>query len=214
MSAQDLRTLEDWVVEKTLRQAPGVADIVTMGGSIKQYEVQPDLQRLRAAHLTLAQLFAALTRANANTGGGAITQGRQQYLIRSIGAFESSADIGDALVATSNGVPIRVRDVARVDVGHAPRQGVVGQDDSDDIVNGIVLMRKGENPSKVLEAVKAKIDDLNERILPRGVRVEPYYDRTWLIGRTLHTVFSNLIEGATLVILVLYAFLLGSAARR
>jgi len=208
MSAQDLRTLEDWVVEKTLRQAPGVADIVTMGGSIKQYEVQPDLQRLRAAHLTLAQLFAALTRANANTGGGAITQGRQQYLIRSIGAFESSADIGDALVATSNGVPIRVRDVARVEVGHAPRQGVVGQDDSDDIVNGIVLMRKGENPSKVLEAVKAKIDDLNERILPRGVHVVPYYDRTWLIGRTLHTVFSNLIEGATLVILVLYAFLL------
>jgi cobalt-zinc-cadmium resistance protein CzcA len=208
MSPQDLRTLEDWVVEKHLRQAAGVADIVTMGGSIKQYEVQPDLQRLRAAHLTLAQLFAALTRANANTGGGAVSQGRQQFLIRSIGAFTSSADIGDTLVTETGGVPIRVRDVALVRIGNAPRQGLVGQDAEDDIVNGIVLMRKGENPSKVLEAVKLRMAELNTRILPKGVRIEPYYDRSWLIGRTLHTVFGNLVEGAALVILVLYAFLL------
>jgi len=208
VSPQDLRTLEDWVVEKHVRLAQGVADVVTMGGSVKQYEVQPDLQRLRSLHLTLSQLFTALTRANANTGGGAVTQGSQQYLIRSLGAFASSADIADVLVASVNGAPVRVRDVAAVHIGHAPQQGLVGQDAQDDIVNGIVLMRKGENPSKVLEALKVRIAELNERILPKGVRIEPYYDRSWLIERTLHTVFRNLLEGATLVVLVLYAFLL------
>lgn len=208
LSSQDLRTLQDWVVEKQLRQVSGIADLVTMGGSVKQYEVQPDLQRLRDAHLTLAQLFTALGRANANTGGGAVGAGQQQYLIRSIGAFNSSADIDSTLVAENNGVPIRVRDVAQVRIGHAPRQGLVGQDNVDDIVNGIVLMRKGENPSAILAALKSKIDDLNTRILPKGVRIEPYYDRSWLIGRTLNTVFHNLAEGAALVVLVLYAFLL------
>jgi len=208
MSAQDLRTLQDWVVEKQLRQVPGVADLVTMGGSIKQYEVQPDLQRLRDAHVTLAQLFTALTRANSNSGGGSVTQGSQQFMIRSLGAFRTSADIGETVVAENSGVPLRVRDLADVQVGHAPRQGLVGQDQDDDIVNGIVLMRKGENPSEVLAGIKGKIAELNERILPRGVHVVPYYDRSWLIGRTLNTVFHNLLEGAALVMLVLYAFLL------
>ncbi len=206
--AQDLRTLQDWVVEKQLRQVSGVADLITMGGSIKQYEVQPDMQRLRDAHLTLSQLFTALTRANANTGGGAVTQGAQQVLIRSMGAFNSSADISDTLVAETGGVPIRVRDVAHVAVGALPVQGITGQDNDDDIVNGIVLMRKGENPSVVLAALKAKIAELNTRILPEGVRIAPYYDRSWLIARTLTTVFRNLLEGASLVILVLYCFLL------
>jgi cobalt-zinc-cadmium resistance protein CzcA len=207
METRELRTLQDWVVEKQLRQVPGVADIVTMGGSVKQYDVQPDLQRLRDAKLSLAQLFAALSRANANSGGGAVTQGRQEYLIRSLGAFRSSTDIGEVVVAEANGSAIRVRDVATVTTDHAPKQGLVGEDDDDDIVNGIVLLRKGENPSDVLAGVKARIAQLNERILPRGVRIVPYYDRSWLIDRTLHTVFGNLLEGAALVILVLYAFL-------
>jgi len=207
LTAQELRTLQDWVVEKQLRQVPGVADIVTMGGAIKQYEVNPDLAKMRDDKVTLAQLFTALSRANANAGGGAVTQGRQQFLVRSLGAFRSSADIGQVVVAENKGTPILVKDVAGVRVGSAPPQGLVGQDDADDIVNGIVIMRKGENPSRVLAALKERIAYVNGKVLPPGVKIEPYYDRSWLIAKTLTTVFTNLSEGAMLVMLVLYLFL-------
>lgn len=206
-TARELRELQDWVVEKALRQVSGVADLVTMGGAIKQYEVNPDLERLRDYKITLSQLFTALQRANANAGGGAMTQGRQQFLVRSLGMFASSADIERVVVAENNGTPVLVKDVAQVRVGQQPPQGFAGQDSADDIVNGIVVMRKGENPSAVLEGVRAKIDFLNTRGLPPGVQIIPYYDRSWLIGKTLHTVFGNLTEGALLVMLVLYLFL-------
>ncbi len=208
---QQLREIQDWVVEKQLRKVPGVADLVTMGGSIKQYEVNPDMNRLRDYGLTLGQLFTALQRANANAGGGAVTHGPQQYLIRSIGELRSSADIGSVMVSVRNGVPVLVRDVADIRVGGAPVQGLVGQTardrDDDDIVNGIVVMRKGENPSLVLAGVKEKIDEINRAYLPRGVQITPYYDRSWLIDKTLRTVFGNLTEGAILVCLVLILFL-------
>ena len=208
---QQLRTLQDWVVEKQLRKVPGVADLVTMGGSIKQYEVNPDMARLRDYGLSLGQLFAALQRANANAGGGAVTHGNQQYLIRSIGELRSSADIGNVMVSVVKGVPVLVKDVAEIRVGGAPVQGLVGQSignhDYDDIVNGIVIMRKGENPSAVLEGIKAKIAEINARYLPKGVQIVPYYDRSWLIDKTLRTVFGNLLEGALLVCAVLLLFL-------
>ncbi len=204
---RELRELQDWVVEKALRQVSGVADLVTMGGAIKQYEVNPDLARLRDRKLSLGQLYTALQRANANAGGGAMTQGRQQFLVRSLGSFRSSADIERVVIAEVNGTPVLVRDVARVRVGQLPPQGLVGQDGEDDIVNGIVVMRKGENPSKLLAGVRAKIEQLNQRGLPEGVQIVPYYDRTWLISKTLATVFVNLSEGALLVTLVLYLFL-------
>ncbi|MGZ5686010.1 MAG: efflux RND transporter permease subunit, partial [Usitatibacter sp.] len=207
MTPQELRTLQDWVVEKQLRLVPGVADLVTMGGTMKQYEVNPDLAKMRDYKVTLAQLFSALARANSNAGGGAITQGRQQFLVRSLGSFRTSADIGEVVVAENKGTPLLVRDLATVRVGSAPAQGLAGQDDADDIVNGIVIMRKGENPSRVLEALKVKIDYLNASMLPRGVEIVPYYDRSWLIARTLGTVFTNLTEGAILVTLVLFLFL-------
>ena len=206
-SPRELREVQDWVVEKTLRQVSGVADLVTMGGAIKQYEVNPDLARLRDHKVTLTQLFSALQRANANAGGGAMTQGRQQFLVRSLGSFRTSADIERVVVAEVGGTPVLVRDVAQVRVGQYPPQGLVGQDDADDIVNGIVVMRKGENPSKVLAGVQAKIDMLNARGLPKGMKIEPYYDRSWLINKTLHTVFANLTEGALLVMFVLFLFL-------
>jgi cobalt-zinc-cadmium resistance protein CzcA len=203
--------MQDWIVEKHLRKVPGVADIVTMGGSTKQYEVNPDLARMRDYKITLAQLFGALQRANSNAGGGAVTQGAQQYLIRSVGELHSSADIANILVAVNKGVPILVRDIAQVRVGGAPVQGLVGQSgkkiDDDDIVNGIVIMRKGENPSNVLDGIKEKIRYLNSAQLPKGVSIEPYYDRSWLIEKTLHTVFGNLLEGALLVCAVLLLFL-------
>ena len=205
--SRQLRSVEDWTVEKYLRQVPGVADIVSMGGQVKQYVITPDLSRLRDANVTLAQMFAALQRANANSGGGVVEQGSQQILLRGIGLLRSDADIGDTVIAENRGVPIRVRDVGTVEIGSAQRQGVVGQDDDDDIVQGIVDMRKGENPSVVLAALKDKIDELNTSILPKGVQIVPFYDRSWLIGRTLHTVFGNLLEGALLVLGVLYLFL-------
>ncbi|MBW8892762.1 MAG: efflux RND transporter permease subunit [Burkholderiales bacterium] len=204
---RELREIQDWSVEKALRQVGGVADVVTMGGSIKQYEVNPDLERLRDHKLTLAQLFTALQRANANAGGGAVAQGRQQFLVRSLGTFRTSADIERVVVAESNGTPILVRDVAQVRVGEFPPQGQAGQDGTDNVITGIVVMRKGENPSKVLDGLHRKIEEVNARGLPAGVQIVPFYDRSWLIAKTLRTVFSNLTEGALLVMFVLYLFL-------
>jgi len=203
----ELRTLEDWVVERSLRQVPGVADVVAMGGYIKQYEVQPDLDKLRAYKLSFQTVLEALGRGNSNAGGSYVTQGTQQFAIRGIGLLRSPEEIGQIVVSSRNGTPILIRDIAQVKVGAVPRLGTVGQDLDDDIVTGIVVMRKGENPSLVLKGVKEKIADLNARGLPEGVQVVPFYDRTWLMGKTLTTVFKNLVEGALLVALVLYLFL-------
>src|ERR1051326_6083108 len=207
VTSRDLRTLEDWVVERQLRMVPGVADIVGMGGAIKTFEVNPDLARLRDYGLSLQQLYTALSRGNANVGGSKVEQGPQQYLIRGLGLLRSPDDIGNVVLASRSGVPVHVRDVASVKVSNVPREGIVGQDDDDDVVTGIVLMRKGENPSEVLKGVKAKIELLNHSILPRGVQIVSFYDRTWLINTTLHTVFKNLAEGAMLVTFVLLIFL-------
>ncbi|MFN4359724.1 MAG: efflux RND transporter permease subunit [Hylemonella sp.] len=207
LTTTELRTLQDWVVERALRQVPGIADVVTMGGYIKQYEVQPDLDRLRAYGLSFQQLLDALERGNANAGGSYVAQGVQQYAIRGIGLLRTADDIGSIVVATRNGTPVLIRDVARVQIGAVPRLGRVGQDADDDIITGMVVMRKGENASEVLRGVKAKVAELNERGLPPGVQIEPYYDRSWLMGKTLSTVFRNLVEGALLVSLVLYIFL-------
>src|SRR5499427_9021034 len=204
---RDLRTLEDWVVERNLRMVPGVADIVGMGGAIKTFEVNPDLARLRDYGLSLQQLYTALSRGNANVGGSKVEQGPQQYLIRGLGLLRSPEDIGNVVLASHSGVPVHVRDVATVKVSNVPREGIVGQDECDDVVTGIVLMRKGENPSEVLKGVKSKIELLNRSILPRGVQIVSFYDRTWLINTTLHTVFKNLAEGAMLVTFVLLLFL-------
>ncbi len=203
----ELRTLQDWVVERGLRQVPGVADVVTIGGFIKQYEVQPDLEKLRAHRLTLQNLLEALGRGNANAGGSYVAQGTQQFAIRGIGLLRSPEEIGQIVLTSHNGTPILVRDVAEVAIGAVPRLGTVGQDLDNDVVTGIVVMRKGENASVVLKGVKEKIQDINARGLPAGVQITPFYDRSWLMGKTLSTVFRNLVEGAFLVSLVLYIFL-------
>ena len=208
LNSRQLREIEEWVVEKALKKVPGVANVVSMGGALKQYEVNPDLAKMRDAKVTLAQLFSALAHANANAGGGAVSQGRQQFLVRSLGTFKTSADINRVVVGDNGkGVPILVRDIAAVKEASAPVQGLVGQDDTDDIVNGLVLMRKGENPSELLKGIKQTISELNDHGLPPGVQLRPYYDRSWLIDKTLHTVFGNLIEGALLVTFVLLLFL-------
>ncbi|HVV71222.1 MAG TPA: efflux RND transporter permease subunit, partial [Verrucomicrobiae bacterium] len=206
-TSRDLRTIEDWVIERNLRSVPGLADVVPYGGLVKTYEVNPDLARLRYYGLTLQQLYTALGRGNANVGGSKVTQGSQQYLIRGVGLLQSGSEIQNIVIAAHNGTPVKVKDIAQVTLGNVPVEGITGQDDNDDIVTGIVVMRKGENPSEVLKALKARIELLNTSILPKGVRIVPYYDRTWLIETTLHTVFKNLAEGAMLVTFVLLLFL-------
>jgi heavy metal efflux system protein len=203
----ELRTLEDWTVERALKMAPGVADVVSRGGFIKQYQVNVDVARMKAYGITLQQVFTALGRGNANAGGNYLEQGEQQYLIRGIGLLRSPDDIGSIVVSEHTGTPLLIRDIADVNIGAVPRQGLVGRDDDDEVVEGIVLMRKGENPSNVLTDVKERIAHLNASVLPRGVRIVPYYDRSWLISTTLTTVFRNLFEGALLVTIVLYIFL-------
>lgn len=206
-STRDLRTLEDWVVERNLRTVPGVADVNGYGGLIKTYEVNPNLSRLRYYGISLQQLYTALGRGNGNVGGSKVTQGAQQYLIRGVGMLQSVDDIKNIVLAAHSGMPVLVKDVADVIIGNVPVEGIMGQDKEDDIVSGIVDMRKGDNPSEVLKALKAKIEVLNTSILPPGVKIVPYYDRTWLIDTTLHTVFKNLTEGAILVTFVLLLFL-------
>jgi cobalt-zinc-cadmium resistance protein CzcA len=206
-SPTDLRTIQDWTVSRQLKTVSGVADVVTYGGFIKQYRVEPDLARMKAYGVTLQQLFTALGRGSSNAGGGYVDKGEQQYLIRGIGLLKSADDIGNIVVTQHGGTPILIRDISTIGEGGVPRQGLAGQDQEDDVVTGLVLMRKGENPSIVLADLKAKIDNLNSSVLPTGVRIIPIYDRTWLIDTTLHTVFKNLLEGAVLVTGVLLVFL-------
>jgi cobalt-zinc-cadmium resistance protein CzcA len=208
VDATELRTLQDWTVVRQLKQVPGVADVVTLGGYIKQFETNPDLARMRDQRVTLEQLFEALARGNANAGGSYLERGRQQYLIRGIGLLRSKEDIGNIVVVERDGVPVLIKHIAEVNVGAVPRQGITGLDDDDDVVTGIVLMRKGENPSEVLQRVKARVDTINGSMLPPGVSILPFYDRTWLIAKTLRTVFRNLLEGALLVVGVLLLFLM------
>lgn len=207
LSPMDLRTIQDWVAARYLKMTPGVGDVVSRGGFIKRYQVSLDLAKMKAYDISMQQVIAALDRGNANAGGSYIEQGEQQYLIRGIGLLRSADDIGNVIVAERNGTPLLVKDIAEVGIGTVPRQGLVGRDDTDEIVAGIILMRKGENPSEVLSAVRDRVQTLNNTILPKGVQLVSYYDRTWLISTTLKTVFKNLLEGAALVTLVLYLFL-------
>jgi cobalt-zinc-cadmium resistance protein CzcA len=206
-SPMQLREIEDWVMERHLKQVPGVADVVSYGGFVKQYQVQVDPQQLQARGVTLRQVFEALGRSNANAGGNYIEHGEEQYVVRGLGTLGDAGDIEDVVITAHDGIPIRVRDVARVTVGAAPRRGIVTRDHENEAVEGIVLMRRGENPSAVLDAVHAKIARLNDGILPPGVHVEPFYDRAKLVRRTLTTVTHNLVVGAFLVVLVVGVFL-------
>src|SRR5215471_15975558 len=198
VSATELRSIQDWDIARYLKLTPGVADVVSFGGFIKQYQVNLDLAKLQFNKISLQQIFTALGRGNANAGGSYLEQGEQQYLIRGIGLLRSKDDIRNIVVAERNGTPLMIGDLADVSVTAVPRQGIIGQDEDDDIVTGLVLMRKGENPSEVLAALKERVDHLNRSVLPKNVQIVPFYDRTWLIGTTLETVFTNLAEGALL----------------
>lgn len=206
-SLMDLRSLQDWVISRQLRMVPGVAEVVTRGGYVKQYEVQLDLANMRSYDVPAKSVFEALERGNSNTGGSYIERGEQQYLIRGLGMVNSMADIENTVVKERGGTPIRIRDLAKVKLGAPPRQGSAGIEMEPESVVGVVVMRKHTNPTEVLSLIKEKMKALNETVLPKGVTTEAFYDRQWLINTTLDTVSHNLAVGALLVGAVLYVFL-------
>jgi cobalt-zinc-cadmium resistance protein CzcA len=203
----ELKALEDWVVEPAMRTVPGVADVVSFGGQVKQYQVDVDPARMAGYGLVLPQVEQAVANANLNAGGGYLSHGYEKQVVRGVGLFASLDDIASAVVATRNGTPIHVGDVGTVHLGGAPREGIVAKDTIDDVVEGIVLMRKGENALKVLDGVRAKTADVNATLLPPGVRIEPFYDRATLVHHTVRTVQENLAIGAALVLIILVVFL-------
>ncbi|MFL5355821.1 efflux RND transporter permease subunit [Archangium sp.] len=203
-----LRTLQDWVVRPGLLRVDGVADVVSYGGLLKEIHVQPDPTHLAAFGLTLEDLENALKDGSLNASGGTLERGSEQFVIRSEGLFHGLDDIRDVRVATHEGTPVFIKDVAEVTEGWAPRQGVVSREGDNDVVEGIVLMRRGENPSVVLARVRDAIGNINARLVPDGAEVSAFYDRTDLVNTTLKTVGHNLLEGAILVTLVLFVFLL------
>ncbi|MEO5728663.1 MAG: efflux RND transporter permease subunit, partial [Byssovorax sp.] len=208
----ELRTLQDWVVAPRLLKVEGVADVVSYGGLVREVQVRPDQVAMAAKGLTMSDLERALRAASSNASGGVVERGPEQLVIRSEGLFQDLADIGRVAVATRAGTPIFLSDIASVRDGWTPRQGIVGRADDPDVIEGIILMRRGENPSDVLKRVRAKVDELNEGALPEGARIWAFYDRTELVNKTLETVGKNLAEGAVLVTLVLFVFLLDAGA--
>jgi heavy metal efflux system protein len=211
-SPQELKTLEEWVVERAYRSVPGVADDSGFGGTVMQYQVLLDPARIYGYHLTVAQVTAALAANNANAGGGFYSQGGQFYYVRGIGLVRNTDDIGNIVVGSNKGVPIRVRDIGEVTIGHAPRLGQFGFQKNDDAVEGVILMRRGEQTQTVLKGVEAKTDELNRLILPRDVKVVPFYDRSELVKLTTDTVEANLLRGMALVLIVLIFFLINIRA--
>jgi heavy metal efflux system protein len=207
-----LRTQQDWVVRPQLLRVPGVADVVSYGGLVREIHVEPDPARMAALEIGLSDIFAALRKASDNASGGYVERGSEMFVIRSLGIFKDLEDVEEVRVGSKGGVPVTVKDIGRVTIGYAPRQGIVTRNEDEDAVEGIILMRRGENPSVVLKALRERIADVNERVLPQGIRIRPFYDRTELVDTTLHTVFHNLAEGAFLVVLVLFLFMLSVKA--
>jgi cobalt-zinc-cadmium resistance protein CzcA len=204
----ELRALQDWVVAPHIKTAPGVADVSSFGGKVKQYQVNLDPERLRAFKLDAAKVLDALAANNANTGGGFLHSGEQAMVIRGIGLLHSLDDIGQVIVANNGSTPIRVKDLGQVEIGHQARTGIVGFNTEDDVSLGVVMMTKGGDAVKVLEGVKKRIDELNSVMLPAGTHLDVVYDRTQLVVHTVHTVSDNLLHGALLVIFILLLFLL------
>jgi len=203
-----LRTLQDWVVRPSLTRVNGVADVVSYGGLQRVIQVEPRPQSLAGLGLTMQDLEEAVQRGSQNASGGVLERGSEQFVIRSEGLFKSLDDIRNVGVAERDGTPLFVKDVATVTESWAPRQGVVSEGKNADVVEGIVLMRRGENPSVVLERLKEALVGINGRLAEDGAEVVAFYDRRELVDATLETVGHNLIEGAILVLLVLFVFLL------
>jgi heavy metal efflux system protein len=206
-SLMDLKTAEDWILERQFKQVPGVIDVVSFGGETKEFHVDLDPNKLIAFNVSVPQVMQAISNSNANVGANYLELGAQSYNVRGVGLFQNGEDIGLVEVAERNGTPIYVRQLGGITIGAKTPMGRVGRDGSQDIVQGVVLMRKGEKSMPTLEAVRKKVEMINNGILPKGMKIVPYYDRTDLINVTTHTVTRTLVEGMILVTFILLAFL-------
>jgi len=207
-SVLDLKTLQDWVLQRRFRTVPGVIDVTGWGGKTKTYELQVDFNKLVANGLTLPQLLQAVSNSNINVGGNTVNIGSQSAVVRGVGLIRSIDSLANTMVASPGGTPVLVKDVATVTVGEQPRLGIAGENQDDDIVQGTVLMRRGEQSSPTIERVEKLVERINNStILPPGVRIERIYDRKDLIETTTRTVLENMVVGMTLIVLLQWIFL-------
>ena len=204
---RELKTLQDWVIERKLSSVPGIADIVSFGGEVKTFEVSVNPNQLAQYGISSLELFQAIANSNVNVGGDVIERNSQAYVVRGIGLINNIQEIGDIVVKNVNGTPILVRHLAKVHESCQPRLGQVGREDENDVVEGIVVMRKGENPEKVIAALKDKIDEIQREDLPKDVAVKTFYDREDLVRLSVNTVLHNVFEGILLVTLVVFLFM-------
>jgi heavy metal efflux system protein len=208
MDVMQLKTLQDWVVERRLRMVPGVSDVLTLGGKTKEFQVEVDLDRLRAYGLGLPQIMTAMSASNANVGGRTITIGPQSANIRGVGVLNSLGDIGNIVLAQQGGIPVLLSDVAKVQIGFVPRLGIAGRDGVTDIVYGIVLMQKFERTMDVVQRVREAVKQINtDGTLPPGVEIDAYYDRGDLVAITVNTVLHNMLFGIALIFAIQWVFL-------
>ncbi|MFZ6745035.1 efflux RND transporter permease subunit [Undibacterium sp. JH2W] len=208
--SRDLRELSElqfWKVIPRLKQVAGVADVTNFGGITTQFQLEFEPEKLSKYNLSLAQITQAINANNASAGGSILTRGQQGFVVRGIGLISGLDDLGNIMITQKNGVPVLLKDLGEVKLGNQERSGILGKNENPDTVEGITLLLKGQNPSKVLEGVHAAVKDLNENVLPKDVKVVPYLDRTMLVEATLHTVGRTLLEGMVLVTLVLLLFL-------
>ncbi len=206
MPQRDIRAIQDWQIRPILRTVPGVADITSFGGSVKEYQVQLNPYMLTKFGVSIDQVNKALSNNSSNVGGGLIHRGDESLVVRGVGLYETIDDIAQTVITSRLGKTILISDVGKVVIGDRPRSGIVSYNNRDDVVEGIVIMTKGQNPAKVIEALRQKVIEVNKK-LPSGVRVAPFYDRTNLIKHTVNTVTENLIVGALLVVAILLIFL-------
>lgn len=204
---KEVTAIQDWVIERELLSVPGVADIVSFGGEEKTYEIKINPTELKNYDLSPLDVYEAVSKSNVNVGGDVIQQGDQAYVVRGVGLLDKIEDIGNITVALNGSTPILIKNVADVVISNKPRLGQVGYNENDDMVQGIVIMLRGENPSEVIGNLKAKIEELNTRTLPDNVKIETVVDRTKLVDNTVHTVSKNIIEGILLVSLIVFVFL-------
>ncbi len=208
MDVMQLKTLQDWVVERRLRIVPGVADVAVLGGKTKEFQVEIDLARMMARGVTLPQVIQAISGSNINVGGRTISMGEQSANVRGIGVIQSLSDIANVVITQQGGVPVLISDVANVQIGYTPRLGLSGRDGVTDTVSGLVLMQKLERTMDVVRRVRAEVEKINsDGTLPPGVKVEPFYDRGDLVGITIETVLHSLVFGIALIFLMQWLFL-------
>jgi heavy metal efflux system protein len=206
-SPRELRDMNNWIVFPAFKQVAGVVDVDPFGGENYRFELDVDSQKMAAYGLTIKDVTTAISNDNVNAGGGMITRGEQSFVVRGLGAIGSIDDIKNIVLTEKNGIPVMIKDIGQAQLGVLPRQGICGLDANDDAVSGIVDMLRGSNPSRVLEGVHAKIKELNEKILPKDVKIVPYLDRTVLVNTTLERITRTLLEGIALVVVVFILFL-------